>query len=156
VRRPAAVFGVVLAAAAAVGLAACASDPYGQPLEGQAARMRILPGAPPVKAAWPVAWRRGAEFEIENASGAAIETIIFEFDPSRRPQELLEAVIANPPGHRATVLHAPHGTWSVRARLGDPGSVLLPAGEGLTLRVRVSGNPGSSVAIVTVPGVTPR
>ena len=146
--RPALVLGLAALSAA------CVSDPYREPVPGRAAHAVLMPGTAPTRARWPVSYRRGAEFVIENRTGASVETLIFDLSGEGRPRELVEAVITEPPGRTAVLLPAPHPDWVLRARLGDPGSVLLEPGESLTLLVRVTGSAGRSVAKITIPGVS--
>jgi hypothetical protein len=142
-------------AALLLGLAAagagCVTDPWGDPLPGHDARVVLLPGGEPARAAWPVSFRRGARFVVENATGRPVETILLDFGGKGEPRELVEAVIEDPPGKPAAILDAPHGLFPLRALLGDPGSVLLAPGGSLVLRVRVDGTPGRSTAVFTIP-----
>ena len=135
-------------AAAAAG---CITDPYADPLPGRDVRVVLGPGAEPVRSPWPVAYRRGARYRIENATGAPLETILVDYMGEGEPRELVEAVVEEPPGRPAAILGVPHGLFPLRALLGEPGSVLLAPGESLVLRVRVEGAPGKAVAKFTVP-----
>lgn len=143
------------ALALTAALAGCTSIlPDEEPLPGKEGTLILLPGTAPASAEWPDVLRRGAIFVVENRTGAPIEALVLEFAEEKPPRELLEAVILDPPGHRATILPAPHGTWPLRARLGDPGSVLLPAGGTLRMRLTVDGRPALSRVTLSIPGVT--
>ena len=135
-----------------LGLAAssCVTDPHGAPIPGYDARV-ILGEKGIASARWPAAWSRGARFVVENRTGASIETILFDLSGEGEPRELVEAVIEDPAGAPAVILAAPHGIEPLRARLGDPGTVLLEPGATLTLRVRVEGTPGKGIARFAVP-----
>ncbi|MCK6481859.1 MAG: hypothetical protein HUU06_06715 [Planctomycetaceae bacterium] len=123
-------------------LAGCVTDPYRDPVPGKEARAVLLPGVEETLVAWPVSYRRGAVFLVENRTGAPVETLEADLSGPGAPRELTEAVIEDPPGRTATILWAPHGTWPLRARLGEPGGVLLAPGETLRLRLHVLGEPG--------------
>ncbi len=140
--------------ALAVASAGCATDPYGEPVPGKEARIVLVPGSAPVRAPWPVTWRRGAEILIENRTGEPVETLIVDFGEDRGPRELDRAEIVDPPGRTCLILPTAHGLWPLRARLGDAGSVLLAPGESLRLRVHVMGSPGACKIKVSIPGVT--
>jgi len=139
-------------AALALAAAGCVSDVAATVLPGHAGHvvLRKEPGV--VKAPWPVSYRRAVEFVIENSTGQAVETLIVDFGGQGQPVELLEAEITDPPGRNAYVLGGLYPSLPMRARLGDPGYVLLEPGESLTLRVRVAGTPGASRMKVTIPG----
>jgi hypothetical protein len=143
-----------LAALAALALAAagCVSDVGAEVLPGHAGRVLLRPEPGEVRAEWPVPFRRAVEFVIENGTGHDVETLLVDFSGEGAPRELLEAAITDPPGRNVYVLGAPYPALALRARLGDPGTVLLPPGESLTLRVRVAGTPGASTMKVTIPG----
>jgi hypothetical protein len=145
-RRALALAALVLAAAG------CVSDPGREILPGHEGHvvLRKEPGV--VNAHWPVSFRRAAEFVFENSTGEPVETILVDFAGKGQPVELLEAEITDPPGRNAYILGAIFPALTLRARLGDPGSVLLEPGERLTLRVRVAGTPGGSTMKVTIPG----
>ena len=150
-RRP------VLAAAAlalAAAAAACASDTYGEPVPGHEALIILGPGTAPFRGTWPVSFRRGAEFAIENRTGVPVETLILDFGADGGPRELDRITIVDPPGKTALILPTAHGLWPLRARLGDAGTVLLEPGGTLHILVHVMGSPGASRVKVTIPGVT--
>jgi hypothetical protein len=142
-----------VAAALLLGLAAagCHVDPYSDPLPGHDARVVLAPGETAARVPWPVAYRRGARFRIENGTGAPVEAVILDLSGKGEPRELVEAVVEEPAGKPVTILAVPHGLFPLRARLGDPGSTLLEPGESLVLRVRVEGAPGRATAVFTVP-----
>ena len=123
-------------------LAGCIIDPYGDPVEGKEARVILLPGTEPASAEWPVSYRRGAVFLVENRTGAPVETLIVDLSGKGQPRELVEAVVEDPAGVPAEILWAPHGTWPLRAQVGVPGTVLLEQGAVLRLRLQVAGEPG--------------
>ncbi len=143
--------GAALLLAVAAAATGCVIDPWGDPLPGHDARVVLRPGGEPARATWPVSYRRGARFIVENRTGKPVETILLDFSGRDQPRELVEAVIEDPPGRPAVILPAPHGIFPLRARLGDPGSVLLEPGESLVLRVRVDGTAGRSTGVFTVP-----
>ncbi len=146
---------IVPFALAAALVAGCSSTQYGEePVPGHEVRAVLRPGTAPAEAAWPDHYRRGAVFVVENRTGAPVEALILEFTGKARPRELLEAAILDPPGRPSTILPAPHGEWPLRARLGDPGTVLLGDGESLRLRVTVDGKPGLCRVRISIPGVT--
>jgi hypothetical protein len=142
---------IALAAALAPG---CVYDGSAVPVPGAAAPVLLHPGVPEVAIRWPSAFRRAAEYRIENRSGLAVESLLLDYGVLGENCELLEAVVTDPPGVPARILPAPHGTYPSRARLGEPGSVLLAPGAALTLRVRVWGEPSFFHARFSVPGVT--
>ena len=140
---------------AALALPACASDDYSDPLPGHEAKVVLLPEDDrPFRANWPVPWRRGAEFRIENRTGKPVETLILDFGEGGRPRELDRIEVIEPVGPPAYILPYPHGEWAIRARLGDPGTVLVEPGASLLVRVHVMGVPGGCHVKVTIPGVT--
>lgn len=140
---------LVLALAAAA--AGCVTDPYSDPLPGRDVRVVLRSAEEAATAPWPVVYRRGARFVIENGTGSPVETVILDLTGRGEPRELVEAVIEEPAGKPATILAVPHGLFPLRARLGEPGSVLLAPGESLVLRIRVEGSPGASTAKFTMP-----
>ncbi len=142
---------LLLGIAAAAAAAGCAGDPWREPLPGSDVRVVLAAGPEPVKAPWPVSFRRAARFVLENGTGKPVETVIVDFMGKGQPRELAEAVIEEPAGLLVTIIPAPHGLFPLRARLGEPGSVLLAPGERLVLRVRVEGTPGACVAKFSVP-----
>lgn len=141
-----------LAAVLLLGLAAasCVSDPHGNPIPGRDVRL-ILGEKGTASARWPAAWARGARFLLENRTGSPVETILLDFGGEGEPRELVEAVIEEPAGAPAVILPSPVGSWPMRARLGNPGTVLLEPGATLSLRVRVEGTPGKATARFEVP-----
>jgi hypothetical protein len=115
----------------------------------------LVPGEDPVRVRWPEPYRRAARFEIENLTGADVATLILDLSRNPRPpRELVEAVVEEPAGAACSTMAHPGGQWNLRALVGTPGTVLLRPGAKLTLLVRVEGDPGDSVATVTIPGVT--
>lgn len=141
----------VALAALLLAAAGCVySDPGSELLPDRAARVHLESST--AHAAWPVAYRRVAEFVIENGTAEPVETLLFDLSGKGHPREVVEATITDPPGRNCYILAAPRPDWPLRARLGDPGTVLLAPGESLTLLVRVSGSPGASTAVVTIPG----
>lgn len=135
-------------AAAAAG---CVTDPYSDPLPGRDVRVVLRAGEEAATAPWPVVYRRGARFVIENGTGSPVETVVLDLTGKGEPRELVEAVVEEPAGKPATILAVPHGLFPLRARLGEPGSVLLEPGESLVLRIRVEGSPGAATAKFTIP-----
>ena len=147
--------GLLLAAATALGLASCASDSWSEPLPGHEGRILLLPDDDRAfRANWPVTWRRGAEFLIENRTGRPVETLILDFSEGGRPRELDRVEVLEPAGAPSYFLPFPHGQLAIRARLGDPGTVLVAPGATLRVRVHVMGEPGMAILKVTIPGVT--
>jgi hypothetical protein len=146
VRGRAAAFALALAAAASAG---CVTDPWGDPVPGHETKVRIVEPGRPAEGRWPDAYRRGARFRVENATAAPIETLLLDFTGRGAPRELIEAEIEDPPGLPIAILPPEGGYYALRARLGVRGSVLLPPGGSLLLRVRVDGTPGSALAKFT-------
>lgn len=143
------------ALALTAALAGCTSIlPDEEPLPGKEGTLILLPGTAAASAGWPDVLRRGAIFVVENRTGVAVEALVLEFTGKSLPRELLDATILEPPGHRATILPAPHGTWPLRARLGDPGSILLRPGESLRMQLTVDGKAAFSRVTLSIPGVT--
>jgi hypothetical protein len=142
--------GAILGVAVALSLSSCVSDPYGDPFPGHDVRV-ILKEEGSASARWPAAWARGARFVVENRTGLPVETILLDLGGPGAPRELLEAVVEDPAGVPATILPSPRGTFPLRARIGDPGAVILEPGAALVLRVRVAGTPGKAVARFDVP-----
>jgi hypothetical protein len=130
--------------------AACVTDPHADPVPGHDARV-ILGAGGRGEARWPASWSRGARFLLENRTGAPVETILLDLSGKGEPRELVEAVVEDPAGAPATILPSPVGSWPLRARLGNPGTVLLEPGATLSLRLRVEGTPGRSTARFEVP-----
>jgi hypothetical protein len=148
------VSGRLAAALLALAAAGCVSDTYGDPLPGHEVRVVLRGGEEPAAAPWPVGYRRGAEYALENATGRDIETLILDLSTGAAPRELDEVTVVDPPGAAVRMLPAPVGEFPLRARLGNPGSVLLPAGATLRLRLHVKGIPGAARLVVVIPGVT--
>lgn len=144
-------FAAALLLGLAVAAAGCHIDPYSDPLPGHDARVVLVDGEPAARVPWPVTYRRGARFRVENGTGVPVEAVIFDLSGKGEPRELVEAVVEEPAGKPVTILPVPHGLFPLRARLGDPGSVLLEPGESLVLRVRVEGAPGKATAVFTIP-----
>ena len=143
---------LALALAAAAPAAGCVIDPYGDPLPGKDAHL-VLRGDPALaRAEWPAAYRRGARFVVENRTGRPVETVILDLSRCKRPpRELVEVVVEEPSGAPSRILRAPHGTWPLRAIVGEPGRTLLGDGARLVVVLRVLGEPGSCDLEVTVP-----
>jgi len=146
VRRAFAILGLALSMA----LASCVSDPYGDPFPGYDVRV-ILKEEGSASARWPAPWARGARFVVENRTGLPVETILLDLGGKGAPRELVEVVVEDPAGVPATILPSPQGSFPLRARIGDPGTVILEPGASLVLRVRVLGTPGKAVARFDVP-----
>ena len=136
--------------ALAAAIPACVTDPWADPVPGREVRVVLRPGDGPFTGRWPDAYRRGARFRVENRTEGPVEGLLLDFSGEGAPRELLEAVVEDPPGRAAAVLPPEGGYYSVRALLGEPGTVLLAPGESLLLRVRVDGSPGRSTAKFTV------
>jgi hypothetical protein len=132
-------------------LAGCITDPYREPVAGREAHILLLPGVEAPSAEWPVSYRRGAIFVIENGTAAPVETLIVDLSGPGQPRELLEAAVEDPPGVPTRILWAPHGNWALRTLVGTPGRTLLEPGASLRLRLQVAGEPGLCRAKVTVP-----
>jgi hypothetical protein len=134
----------------ALGAAGCVVDTHAAPVPGRDARVVLGPGGT-ARRAWPAAWSRGARFLVENRTGAPVETILVDLTGEGAPEELVEAVVEDPPGAPAAILGSPVGQWPLRARVGNPGAVLLPPDAVLSLVLRVEGKPGRCVVQFEVP-----
>ena len=147
------------AALALCALAAggCVIDPYDDPLPGGDAVIVLKPGATSARAGWPVAYRRGARFVVENRTGKPIETLVLDLSRCKKPpRELIEVVVEEPAGAPAKIMFAPHGTWALRAQIGKAGSVLAADGAKVSVVLRVLGEPGAADVEVIVPGTGDR
>ena len=138
-------------------LSGCASGIPGDPVAGHEARAVLKEGSARAVVEWPDAFRRGATFVVVNATGAPIETLFVDLSGRGQPQEIVEVRIVDPAGWPATILSEPHGTYSLRAQLGVPGSVLVAPGGSVRFVVVVEGAPNKDTrATITVPGVSDR
>ena len=141
-------------AAAALAAGACVIDPYEDPLPGKDAVVVLKQGASLARTAWPVAYRRGARFIVENRTGKAIETLILDLSKCKRPpRELVDVVVEEPAGAPWNIMFEPHGTYQRRALVGTPGTTLLADGENLVVVLRVLGEAGGADLEVRIPGV---
>jgi len=128
----------------------CVTDPHSAPIPGRDAHV-LLGERGTAMIRWPAGWSRGARFLVENRTGAPIETILVDLSETGSPRELLEAAIEEPAGAPSVILPSPVGMWPLRARLGNPGSVLLEPGATLSLRLRVDGSAGKTTVRFDVP-----
>ena len=142
----------VLAAVALVS-GACVIDPYEDPLPGKDAVLVLKEGASLARTPWPVAYRRGARFVVENRTGKPIETLILDLSRCKRPpRELVGVDVEEPAGAPWNIMFAPHGTYQLKAQVGTPGTTLLQDGEHLVVVLRVLGEAGGAELEARIPG----